>query len=106
MGMVTAGTDNPADTERELSSGYFQGTGIVAMNRKAAGMPAGTGKFVKLQAVNKIIIKSLSKRIVIFDKYGYHGFVNAQACLWGYKKQETKLWTERFLLLLLIAPMI
>ena len=69
MGMVTAGTDNPADTERELSSGYFQGT--------AAGMPAGTGKFVKLQAVNKIIIKSLSKRIVIFDKYGYHGFVNA-----------------------------
>lgn len=77
MGMVTAGTDNPADTERELSSGYFQGTGIVAMNRKAAGMPASTGKSVKLQAVNKIIIKSLSKRIVIFDKYGYHGFVNA-----------------------------
>ena len=76
MGMVTAGTDNPADTERELSSGYFQGTGIVAMNRKAAGMPAGTGKFVKLQAVNRVM------------------------------KAETKLWTERFLLLLLIAPMI
>lgn len=48
MGMVTAGTDNPADTERELSSGYFQGTGIVAMDRKAAGMTAGTGKQVEL----------------------------------------------------------
>ena len=47
------------------------------MDRKAAGMTAGTGKCVKLQAVNKIIIKSLSNRIVIFDKYGYHGFVNA-----------------------------
>ena len=77
MGMVAAGADNPADTERELSGWYFQGTGIIPMNRKAAGMTAGTGKSVKLQAVNKAIIKSLSNRIVIFDKQGYHGFVNA-----------------------------
>lgn len=57
MGMVTTGTDETADTERELSNRYFQGTVIVPMNRKAAGMPAGTGKPVQLQVVNKIIIK-------------------------------------------------
>ena len=57
MGMVTAGTDNPADAERELSKRHFQGTGIIPMNRKAAGMTAGAGKSVELQAVNKIIIK-------------------------------------------------
>ncbi len=48
MGMVTAGADNPADTEKELSGGCFQGRGIVAMNGKAAGVTAGTGKPVKL----------------------------------------------------------
>ena len=37
---------------------------------------AGTGKSVELQAVNKIIIKSLSNRIVIFDKYGYHSLAS------------------------------
>lgn len=57
MGMVTTGTDETADTERELSNRYFQGTVIVPMNRKAAGMPTGTGKPVQLQVVNKIIIK-------------------------------------------------
>lgn len=60
MGMVTAGTDNPADPEKELSSGYFryfQGTDIVAMNGKAARVTAGTGKPVELQLCNKIIIK-------------------------------------------------
>ena len=74
MGMVTTGTDDTADTEGELSNRYFQGTGIVPMNRKAAGMTAGTSKSVKLQSGNKIIIKSLSNRIVIFDKNGYHSF--------------------------------
>ena len=48
MGMVTAGTDKAADTEKELSGGWFQGTDIVAMNGKAAGVTAGTGKPVKL----------------------------------------------------------
>lgn len=48
MGMVTAGTDNPADPEKELSSGYFQGTDIAAMNGKAARVTAGTGKPVEL----------------------------------------------------------
>ena len=48
MGMVTAGTDKAADTEKELSGGFFQGRGIVAMNGKAAGVTAGTGKPVKL----------------------------------------------------------
>ncbi|EOS73355.1 hypothetical protein C819_01983 [Lachnospiraceae bacterium 10-1] len=57
MGMVTAGTDNPADPEKELSSGYFQGTDIAAMNGKAARVTAGTGKPVELQLCNKIIIK-------------------------------------------------
>ena len=60
MGMVTAGTDNPADPEKELSSGYFryfQGTDIVAMKGKAARETAGTGKPVELQLCNKIIIK-------------------------------------------------
>ena len=74
--MVTAGTDNPADTERELSNRHFQGTGIVAMNRKTAGVTAGAGKLVELQVSNKIIIKKWSNSIEIFDKYGYHGFVN------------------------------
>lgn len=55
--MVTAGTDHPADTERELSAGYFQETGIVAMNRKTAGMTAGTGELVELKVSNKVIIK-------------------------------------------------
>lgn len=57
MGMVTAGTDKAADTEKGLSSGYFQGTGIVAMNGKAGRVAAGTGKPVELQLCNKIIIK-------------------------------------------------
>ena len=57
MGMVTAGADNPADTEKELSGGCFQGRGIVAMNGKAARVTAGTGKPVELQLCNKIIIK-------------------------------------------------
>ena len=42
MGMVTAGTDKAADTEKELSGGCFQGTDIVAMNGKAARV---TGTF-------------------------------------------------------------
>ena len=58
MGMVTAGTDNPADLEKELSSGYFQGTDIVAMNGKAARVTAGTGKPVELQLCNKIITQT------------------------------------------------
>lgn len=57
MGMVTAGTDKAADTEKELSGGCFQGTDIVAMNGKAARVTAGTGKPVELQLCNKIIIK-------------------------------------------------
>lgn len=68
MGMVTAGTDDPADTERELSSRHFQGTGIVAMNGKAGGMTAGTGELVELQAGNKIIIKIWCQEIVFFYK--------------------------------------
>lgn len=42
------------------------------MYGKTSGVTAGAGKAVQLQAVNKIIIKSLSNRIVIFGKYGYH----------------------------------
>ena len=42
------------------------------MYGKTSGVTTGAGKPVQLQAVNKIIIKSLSNRIVIFDKYGYH----------------------------------
>ena len=57
MGMVTAGTDNPADAQRHLSLRSFQGTCIVPMNRQTAGVSAGTGEPVELQAVNKISIK-------------------------------------------------
>ena len=46
MGMVTAGTDNPADTERDFSIRGFQGTGIVPMNGQTAGESAGAGKLV------------------------------------------------------------
>lgn len=106
MGMVTAGTDNPADTERELSSRHFQGTGIIAMNRKAAGMTTGAGKSVKLQSCNKIIIKSLSNGIEIFDKYGYHSLAVHRRTYGVWMRQETKLWLERFLLLLLIVTLI
>lgn len=55
--MVTAGTDNAADTERDHSRWCFEGTGIVSMNRKAARVTAGTGKPVELELCNKIIIK-------------------------------------------------
>lgn len=68
MGVETAGTDNPADAERKLSQMGFQGTCIVAMNRETAGMSAGTGKPVKLQIGNKVIIKRWSNGIVFFDK--------------------------------------
>ena len=56
MGMVTAGTDKAADPEKELSSGYFQGTDIAAMNGKAARVTAGTGKPVELQLLSLIHI--------------------------------------------------
>lgn len=68
MGAVTAGTDNPADTERKLSQMGFQGARIVAVNSEKAGMSAGTGKTVKLQVGNKVVIKRWSNSIVFFDK--------------------------------------
>ncbi len=55
--MEAAGTDKAADTEREFPGRHFQGTGIVPVNRKAAGVAAGTGKPVELKMSNKIIIK-------------------------------------------------
>ena len=57
MGMVTAATDDTADAERLLSVWCFQETSVIAVNRQTSGMSAGTGQLVKLQAVNKIIIK-------------------------------------------------
>ena len=82
MSMVTIGTDDPADAQGALSNRHFQGTGIIPVNRKATGMTAGTGQSVRLQTCNKIIIKSLRNRIVIFDKYGYHSIVNPWEYLW------------------------
>ncbi len=57
MGMVTAGAYDTADTESKSSCRCFQGSCVVSMYGKTSGMTTGAGKFVKLQAVNKIIIK-------------------------------------------------
>jgi len=48
MGMVTAGTDYLADTERKLSVRSFEGTCVVPMNGQTAGAPTGTGEAVEL----------------------------------------------------------
>lgn len=39
-------------------------------------MGTGTGHLVKLKVKNNRIIKRLRNLIAIFDKNGYHGFVN------------------------------
>ena len=44
MGMVTAGTDYPADTERKRSTRSFEGMGAVPMNGQTAGAATGTGE--------------------------------------------------------------
>ena len=48
MGMETAGTDYPADTERKLSTRSFEGTCVVSMNGQTAGVPTGTGETMEL----------------------------------------------------------
>lgn len=48
VGMVTAGTDYPADTERKLSARSFEGTCVVPVNGQTAGVATGTGEAVEL----------------------------------------------------------
>lgn len=57
MGMVTAGTDYPANAKRGLAFRSFQRTSIVPMNGQASGMSTGTGEPMELKVNNKIIIK-------------------------------------------------
>lgn len=48
MGMVTAGTDYPADTERKFSIQSFEGPCVVPMNGQTAGVSTGTGETMEL----------------------------------------------------------
>lgn len=57
MGMVTAGTYDTTDTESKPACRCFKGSCVVSVYGKTSGMTTGAGKSVKLQAVNKIIIK-------------------------------------------------
>lgn len=57
MCMVTAGTDDTADTQGAFAIWCFQGASVVSVYGEAGRMSASAGKSVQLQAANKVIIK-------------------------------------------------
>ena len=57
MCMVTAGTDDTADTQGTYALRCFQGAGVVSVYGEAGRMSASAGKSMQLQAANKVIIK-------------------------------------------------
>ncbi len=63
---------DPADMETQAGIPGFHGPVIVTVDGETSGMPAGTGKLVKLEGINHIIINFLRNRIAIIDRYSYH----------------------------------
>ena len=61
--MAAETTDAQAD---EAIRG-FQATPVIAMYRKAGGMPAGTCKLMELQGRNDVIVNILGQRVAYFD---------------------------------------
>lgn len=99
--MIAAGTDHAADAEGYFSIRSFQEACVIAVDRKAARMPAGACQAVELQVCDKIIISCWCYGVVIFDKKGYHDIAgNGGFCPSFGNRQETKLWSGRFLPLL------
>lgn len=57
MSLSTGFTTNPADAKAELTTGYFDATVIVSMDRKASCLPAGASEPVELEVSDYMIIK-------------------------------------------------
>ena len=72
MGMAALIAYDPADMETQATVPGFHGPVIVTVDGETSGMPAGTGKLVKLEGINHIIINFLRNRIAIIDRYSYH----------------------------------
>lgn len=64
MGSPANGTFDPADGNSVGMGSAFNPPGIISMNFETGGMAAGTGKPVKLNGGNQVIVKILRKRIV------------------------------------------
>ena len=99
MGMTAAFTYNTADAETKLTFRGFDIPVVITVDRKTAGVPAWAYKLVELEIIYEIIIKIRGNRVVFFDHKSYHITVvlwNTHSCV---EKQESKLWSGRFLLL-------
>ena len=72
MGLPAAGALQAADAQRNGTVSLFHVSGIIAMDVKAGGMAAGTGKLVELDACHQAIIKILGNRIAKISRKGYH----------------------------------
>ena len=76
MGSPAFGAFHPADPEPDGPGWQLYGALVVAMDRQAGRMRAGTGQAVKRKVKNNRIIKGLRNLIAIWDKNGYHSIVN------------------------------
>lgn len=56
-----------ADTQADESVGGFETAQIIAVDRKAGGMPAGTSELVELEGRNEVIVNVLSQRVAYFN---------------------------------------
>lgn len=59
MGFTALRAFDPANNKRERTIGRFDLTFIVTMNYKTSRATAGTGELMKLDAINKRIVKTL-----------------------------------------------
>ena len=76
MGRTTLGASDSADAKADKPIHLLHRTFVVAVNREAGGVHAGTDKLMELEVIYNRIIKGLRNLIAIWDKNGYHSIVN------------------------------
>lgn len=76
MGRTTHGASDSADAKADEPILLLYRTFVVAVNREAGGVAAGTDELMELEVIDNGIIKGLRNLIAIWDKNGYHSIVN------------------------------
>ena len=75
MGLSAFRAPDPADPEELRSFREKDAPLVISVDGQTGGVPAGTRKAVKLEAVYNGIIIILRKLVVITDRNEYHGLV-------------------------------